>query len=521
MGRMPFRGRCLVLGLVATVLLPGCSSEEQPPAALDRAADALPVPPPTLESVPTLSGVPDLPDTTRAILDLRQAFFARDFARLDGALLKRHEDYLAGRTNHAVLSGFIDGIQDTQLAGIDACDAWLGAMPASYPAHWVCGAMWHGGAWAARSGKYANEVGYARFALMRERMARSDALLQKAVTLHSQPLQALAMLGANALVEGRDQEGETYLQRAEAILPGHRPIHGTRIHHAQPEWGGSPEQVRDALEWARSKGVGEADLADLEDDYIAKPWRLSTPGAPRAYWEKAIKALPTRQRLSYLLDDLKGLSNWNEALPVADRLIREYPDDASVYYRRGQIHQQLGLMAEARADYRMAAAMGHDLAAQALIMANIRGGLGVTEKSFNTVLELCRYGAGLGSSVGANCLGALYDQGGPAGEPFKRDRPLGLAWHLVGARAGHFNSQFDLGWLVLSGRAPGLDKARAETLGIYWLRRAAEQGQQFAKRKLEERHLSLSEEPEEAPVGWEDYARMGFEVVLAVVRGWL
>jgi len=197
-----------------------------------------------------------------------------------------------------------------------------------------------------------------------------------------------------------------------------------------------------------------------------------------------------------LLDNFIGLENWLEALPVATRLIAEYPDYSYAYYRRAQTNENLGRMAEARADYTIAAAMGEDFALQSLILANIRGGLGLTEKSFDSVLALCRYGAALGSGVGANCIGSLLFEGGSEGVPHRKDAAQGLAWHLVGARAGHYNSQHDLGWLLYTNRGGSLKEADAKKFGIFWLRRAAEQDHNFAKRKLEEQGISLSEDTE-------------------------
>jgi TPR repeat protein len=56
----------------------------------------------------------------------------------------------------------------------------------------------------------------------------------------------------------------------------------------------------------------------------------------------------------------------------------------------------------------------------------------------------------------------------------------------MAARAGYHNSQYDLGWLMLTHRAPGVEPKQAEENGLFWLRRAAELDHQFAKKKLQE-----------------------------------
>lgn len=483
----------IVLGAIALALLPRLKLEAASTPGLDLAAEAMPLPRPVVEPQAFLTGAPPLPASVQTTLDHRRAFFAGEFTRLDTAMREAHDEYVGGRSSTNRAKAIVDSIADTQLAGIDRCADWLRAMPGSYPAHWLCAAVWESGAWSARSGKFASEVSAGEFALMKERLARSSALLQRALDLTPKPIEALTMLAANHHLGGRAQEAEAFLQRAEAIMPQHPGIHGVRMNFALPEWGGSDTAVRAAVARAREAGVDESDLLDLEDRYVERPSKKSTPGAARAYWEDAIRSHPTRERMTGLLEDLVRLQNWHDALPVASRLIEEYPDDDNAYALRGRITKQLGQIEAARADYRMAAAMGHALALQELIMAHIRGGLGLPGKSFGEVIELCRHGAALGSGVGANCIGSLHFEAASIGVAFPTDPAQGYAWHQIAARAGHFNSQFDLGWMLYTGRVPGVEVGTAKRIGTFWLRRAAERDHPFAKRKLEENGISPSE----------------------------
>lgn len=489
----------VVLILIAAIAIPlalywkGLDGGQPEIPRFDLAAESMSLPRPAIEPQTFLTGAPPLPESVQTRLDLQRAFFAGDFVRLDAALLEAREAYLSGRSDSNPAKTLVDSIGDTELAGIDRCAEWLQAMPDSYPAHWVCGAVWRSGAWAVRGGKYASEVGAARFALMGERLARANALLARALDLTPKPVEVLTMLADNHFADGDAQQAEAYLQRAEAIMPQHASIHWLRMRYALPEWGGSDEAVRAALAQARQAGVRESALLDMEDDYVVRPGKMSTPGAARAYWEASISKHPTHDRLTSLLHDFVRLENWHDALPVANRLIDEYPDDDKAYNLRGRINKQLGNIAAARADYRMAAAMGHALALQELMMAHLRGGLGLPGKSFGEVVELCRHGAALGSGVGANCIGSLFFEAASVGVPFPDDPAQGYAWHLMAARAGHFNSQFDLGWMLYTGRVPGVEPDAAKRLGTFWLRRAAEQDHPFAKRKLEENGISPSE----------------------------
>lgn len=463
---------------------------------IDFAAEAMPFARPEIEPLYVLPGTAKLPEDAQRTLDIRRAFFARQFNIPELALTMAHDNLLNGLSDKPGAWQIIDSIQDTKLAGIDACADWLREMPNSYQAHWVCGAIWQSGAWAARGEKYASEVSPAQFTIMHERLQRSNALLEKAISLDPKPLEALAMLAANNYLGGDKKRAEEYLERAEKIKPDYPSIHWTRLNYTHPRWGGSQELLQTAFDRAKKAGVDSDKLLDMEDEFIVQPNNLSNPGAARAYWEKVIREHPTRDRLTGLRNDLFKNENWNAALPVSTRLVEEYPDE-SAYYWRARINIKLGRMTEAHDDYRMAAAMGNDLALQELIMANIRGGLGLAEKSFDEAVLLCRYGASLGSGVGANCIGSLFFEGGSAGVSFPRNDAQGLAWHLLGARAGHYNSQHDLGWLLFTGRGPNVEAATGKRLGVFWLRRAAEQDHQFAKKKLEEHKIEMSE-PEPA-----------------------
>lgn len=68
----------------------------------------------------------------------------------------------------------------------------------------------------------------------------------------------------------------------------------------------------------------------------------------------------------------------------------------------------------------------------------------------------------LGSAAAANCMASSFREGDAIGAPFHTDIPQSFAWHLFAARAGYHNSQYDLGWLLLSGRATGVAKEQAE-----------------------------------------------------------
>lgn len=486
--------------LCAPLLLAACtSSVASMPERIDLAAEALPVSIAPIRVPETLPGAPALSVATQLDLALRRAFFARRFSPMDAMLAEARETGLAeGEEDHA-LRRFIEGVRDTQLAGLDACNAWLETMPESYVAHLVCGAMWGSAAWDARGDDTVDKVTPARFALMRERFERANVLLTKALGLTPRPVEALTILAANHFgMGGPDNRAAALalLRRAQEMAPAYSSIHEVRINFLLPEWGGSSEMVIKAIEEAARAGVARDRLRDFHDEFVVRPWTRSDPGAERAYWDGAIATEPSFYRLDSLVKYFHRVENWRDGEPAASRLIAAYPDYAHGYWLRAVIREKLGRIPEALEDYRAAAARGDDWATQALIQAYIQGGLGLPQRDWQALDQLCRYGAGLGISSAANCLGAAFREAASIGPPFRTDIPQSLAWHLLAARAGYHNSQYDLGWLLMTGRVPGMDEKQGKRLGVFWLRRAAELGHQFARKKLQEGGY-----PESEPVG--------------------
>lgn len=492
-------------------LLVACNATQgKAPVSFDLVAEKLPFPQPALAALEVLPGAPPLSEGAQKSLNLRRAFFARDFALLDQAVNELHERYVQGEAAVDEAGAFVKSIEETQLAGIDACRDWLTAMPVSYAAHWVCGAIWRQGAWVARSEKLASDVTPIRYTLMRERFQRSNELLEKAIGLSPKPVEAIALLASNLFVLGAGDSANALLQQGEAMLPTYGPVHGIRINYVLPQWGGSPEKVVAAIAAAKKAGVDEERLLHFHDEFVARPWEMSNPGAERDYWQRAIAEHSTASRLKSLTEYFQRVENWRDSIPVSSQWIELSPDNAEAYWRRAFGHEKLGNIPAALGDYRMAAALGHNRAIETLIRAHIQGGLGLAPKGWDALDEVCRYGAALGSAAAANCLGAMFWEGNSVGGPFHTDLPQAFAWHLFAARAGYHNSQYDLGWLMLTGRAPGVAAEQGKRHGLFWLRRAAELDHQFAKKKLQEGGYGESES-----VGEEDQS---FERLVSIVR---
>ncbi len=488
----------IVLGIAIAVYTGAINVQWQPGHAansyqpLDQVAVSLPIERPQVELHTRLSGAQPLPEESQQIVTMRQLFFFGDFHELE-AMLSAQREAAHASPGSIRYNPFVFSLSETHLAGIDRCAEWLQELPESYLAHWVCGTLWNSGAWDVRSNKRLNRVSPAQMALMQERMIISNQLLERALELDPKPVEAMTQLGSNHAGLGTGFR-EHFHNLAESIEPRYLSIHRARANFAQPQWGGGEGDVRKVITYARSLGIDESDLQDLEDEFFHRPRLLSAPGATRAYWERALASHPTRKRMMGLLYDHGELRRWNDTARFAQEMLAVYPEDEKAWFWLGRAQSMIGNMEEARAAMLQSAAMGYDAAIQDLLMALIRGGFGIDENYTGPgLLELCHYSASIGSAVGANCLGGGYHEGDQHGAPFTRNPGQSNAWHLFAARAGHYNSQHDLGWMLYSRRVPGVDRDQAGEVGLFWLRRAAEKDHRFAARRLDEMNISRAE----------------------------
>lgn len=470
-------------------VLSGAAQPAQQRPVRDHAAESLGLPDPVVDPLDTWFEAALPSPGAKARVGLRRAFFAGEFDAVETTLSTTHAAYVNGETPLDLTSQLIGPLFDLHLAGAQRCEQWLQQRPRSYMAHYVCGRLWQAGAWQARTQDAAAQVSNVRFALMRSRLQRSNTLLERAVTLEAKPIQALTVLADNQYLLSQREQGKATLERAFKLMPAHGPAHEVAARFAMPVWGGTDEALAAAFARAKAAGVHGSWLTHIEDHLIARPWRSSTPGAEKDYWEKALAEKTTADRLHDFAMYHVRLQAWRPALPLLERALAEKPDSATDYYWRGRTQEELGQLPAALADFRLAAALGHEEAIGHLIYAHINGSLGLPPRDLAALLRLCRHAAGLGSPHGANCLASgLWDASMPG---LARNPAQALAWHLLASRGGHWNSQYDLGWLLMSRKLDAVEAPDAREVGIFWLQRAAEQGHTFAERKLQEAGVVL------------------------------
>lgn len=416
--------------------------------------------------------------TLQAVLHLHAGRYAElekyfQFVAADTSIERQYEHY----------SAFAEAINNTEYAWQGRVEDWLNKTGSTY-ARLYLGILYQSAAWAARGRQYAQKTPKENFIWMEQRSEKALNLLTPLV----QEKTAVATLTHQKLAEIYSARGVTELagqhyDKALATAPRIFALYDSFLTFSLSRWVGdqSTDQANKIFKLAEKAGLTQEDLLQLRqiyEYYESQVSESSDPGAERALLDRHIESNPTFHnylRRAYY-DQRK--QRWGEMIAVTEKMIELRPESGVARYLHGLAHQQLGRAQQARNHYLIATAYGNDRAFSNLMYAVLNGSLGFQAKDIRTLVELCRWGSAMGLPTAAHCLGALYFEA----QGLPRDMERSVAWHQVAARGGHSNSQHDLGWILYSGK---MTHSFPQQAPLFWLKRAAVQEHQFAKRKLE------------------------------------
>jgi hypothetical protein len=269
------------------------------------------------------------------------------------------------------------------------------------------------------------------------------------------------------LISKSPQDGWLYFSAAE---------------YAKPKWAGkqSQERTQFLLQLADKNKLNALDRKVLEQETSAIVNDVENnpnPEAWRPYRLDRVEKAPHLFNLIGLLNQEGAVRNWPKVVEISQKIIEKNPHNTNAWQWRGRALKEIGTREEAFTATLTASIRGFDWSMGQIIRAHLNGGLGRKPGDQETLYAYCKMGAALGSPSAANCMGSTYTDG-ILGIP--RDNKKAVEWHMLAARGGSANSQHDLAVLlpqVQSG--PGVQEAAQ-----FWLRRAAAQEHEYAKKKL-------------------------------------
>lgn len=286
--------------------------------------------------------------------------------------------------------------------------------------------------------------------------------------------------------EGRSRAWERYLSLMD-YAPHYEWLYLRAADHAQPMYSGSQSAARfvQLVKLAQAKGLSATELTALKQHMGAltnPPDKMPNPQQWRPYWEGRIKAASTLNNLMGWMYAEYAVSNWTAILDISDRILAINPQSRQAWEQRSWALQQKGRLAEAYEASVVAILLGSDNAMNRIVQGFVRGEMGLPQGDHAALLAHCHLGALVGLGSAANCLGSAHSEGFGG---TKKDDRAALAWHLLGARGGHFNSQHDVAVLlprVVSGSSV---LRQVQWASGHWLRRARAQNHRAATNKLE------------------------------------
>jgi len=385
-----------------------------------------------------------------------------------------------------------DALAGRGLAVLHQAQAWQAREPDSPAAQLMLAAAFAHAGHEVKGQNWDPKTAFARYSRLVGRMQAAAQWLDP--LLDRNDIYGLAARELNLGVRheqgpvGFDRAWNQYLSLID-FAPHYEWLYLRAVDHARPRHsqGDAPSRLKQLQDLADAKGLAEMHRTTLRQTIDAldhPPDKIPNPQAWRPYWEARIAAAPTVKNLVGWMYAEYAVSNWQGILDITARIFEQHPHHRYAWEYRSWALQQLGRLPESYEATIVALTLGSDWAMNRVVRGFTRGEMGLTLGDHEALLAHCQLGAVMALASAANCLGSSHTDGFAGVE---KDNRAALAWHFIGARGGHFNSQHDVAVLLPKVvTAPEWAKDVEHAAG-HWLRRASAQDHQAARNKLEAR----------------------------------
>ena len=386
----------------------------------------------------------------------------------------------------------LDALEGRGLAVLHQTQAWLAREPDSLAAQLMLAAAFAHAGREVRNQIWDPKTTFARFRRLEGRLQAAANALAPLLERNDVYGRAARELNLGVRFEMNptefDQAWDLYISLMD-FAPEYEWLYLRAADHAAPEHSKThaPRRYKQLQELAESRGLSERHriaLAQKIDALEQPPDKIANPQAWRPYWEARIKDSPTVNNLVGWMRAEYAVSNWPGILDASSRVLDQHPHHRYAWEHRSWALNQMGRLPESYDAAMVAITLGSDWAMNRVVQGFARGEMGLPHGDYQALLVHCQYGAMMALGAAANCLGSSHTDGFAGA---LRDDKAALSWHLLGARAGHFNSQHDVAVLLPKVvKDPALARSLEFASG-HWLRRAGSQNHVAARNKLEAR----------------------------------
>jgi tetratricopeptide (TPR) repeat protein len=372
---------------------------------------------------------------------------------------------------------------DRGLYVLSSAQSWVKTKPDSKAARLVLGMAYTKAALEGRGSKFFSDTSKEQFDLFKGRFSRARPLLEELMQSEDfYGLAAAAVIVHGYFLDGQSQKAWAIYEMLITKQPHFSLLYFDAASYAHPNWGAdiSDKRMSALITLAEKNNLDpmhKVVLTQVAQNYKNPIEQNPNPQAWRPYWMQRFTQAPSLINLRGWLDKETEVENWPIVAELTNKIIVLSPHHRYAWYLRGRALKEMGKTEDAYLATLSAAVLGHDWSMSQIIYAYIQGGLGRKPRDFEAMYEYCKLGAALGLPAAANCLASSYTEGFAGVKPNSK---LAVAWSMLAARGGYANSQHDLAVMLPSVVTDG----KSEEATQFWLRRAAENGHQYAINKL-------------------------------------
>ncbi|WP_162823691.1 DUF4034 domain-containing protein [Lysobacter sp. TY2-98] len=214
-----------------------------------------------------------------------------DFKSLEAGTRSLQRQFESGRVSETDLRDAYRQFYDLNGADLRKLDRWQDAFPKSYAVHLVRGTFYARRGAAARGTKWASETPPENFLGMRLDNEQALAEFTASLPLTQKPFLSVFQM---MTLEGVNRPPRKELMEfGTRMLPTNRLIRGRYILFLTPRWGGSYEEMRAFIDYARRTGATPKGILELQslmfDDMGDTAFLRGDKAAADRYFHKALQ----------------------------------------------------------------------------------------------------------------------------------------------------------------------------------------------------------------------------------------
>ena len=400
-------------------------------------------------------------------IDLRDLLVKREFKLLDDSVLGLEQAFAIGELSERQFGRAFTPLYKAPAELEPLFQDWIAASSQPTLARMVRGAFYHEQGWRARGSKFASETPAQQIERMTLLFNQAQTDLRAVLSENPDCALCYGPLVNIAAALGQSEEKSKLFQRAIKRNPKAYWVVHAYFSKLSPQWGGSPNEAQEFLQWFRKNYPNNPAIPVIEVDLLMEQVDTYVDSGEHQFAQpliqRALALDPLHKRAwvmqSWILDQAR---DYPGALNAAENAIQNGADDDWTLSHRAQLLIKLGRAEEG------IQALEHAADGPTAFRAGLRvlaGTLHNQKPDYARMWEFCQRGMQAGLPEAFACTGSFYYFGWTRPVDFAE----ALKWWKVAADRGVPESMVDVGILYWEGR--GTPRNKEEAIA-YWVKGA-------------------------------------------------